>query len=90
MRRIRNFIAWICLISGGMAGLYSGIYKMIYIPIINACVLHDVGHLTSAVIAKMVFSILCAPVVTVGWIFVAVFLFRVIYESTSVSKDDKI
>lgn len=70
--------------------MYSGIYKMIYIPIINACVLHDVGHLTSAVIAKMVFSILCAPVVTVGWILVAVFLFGVIYKSTSVSKDDKI
>lgn len=70
--------------------MYSGIYKMIYIPIINACVLHDVGHLTSAVIAKMVFSILCALVVTVGWILVAVFLFGVIYKSTSVSKDDKI
>lgn len=70
--------------------MYSGIYKMIYIPIINACVLHDVGHLTSAIIAEMIFSILCAPVVTVGWIVVAVTLFGVIYKSASVSKDDKI
>jgi hypothetical protein len=90
VRRIRNFIAWICLISGGMAGLYSGIYEMIYIPVINACVLHDVGHLTSAVIAKTVFSILCAPFITVGWIVVAMILFGVIYKSESVSKDDKI
>lgn len=70
--------------------MYSGIYEMIYIPVINACVLHDVGHLTSAVIAKMVFSILCAPFITVGWIVVAMILFGVIYKSESVSKDDKI
>lgn len=70
--------------------MYSGIYEMIYIPVINACVLHDVSHLTSAVIAKTVFSILCAPAVTVGAIVVAMILFGVIYKSESVSKDDKI
>lgn len=79
MTKFRNFIAWICLISGGASAIYS-LYKMIYVPIINACTLHDAGILTSAIIAKVVFSCLCSPVVFCGWIFIALGLFAIISE----------
>lgn len=79
MKKFRNFIAWICLISGVASAIYS-LYRMIYVPIISACALHDAGVLTSAIIAKLVFSCLCSPVVFCGCIFIAIGLFAIISE----------
>lgn len=48
---------------------------MIYVAIINACVLHDAGCLTTAIIAKTIFSCLCSPVVACAWVVVGWTLF---------------
>lgn len=79
MKKLRNFIAWICLISGGASAIYS-LYKMIYIPIVTACMIHDAGVLTSTIVAKVIFSCICSPVVFCGWIFIALWLFAIISE----------
>lgn len=53
---------------------------MIYVAIINACVLHDEGCLTTAIIAKTVFSCLCSPVVICALIMIGLILFAIISE----------
>ena len=80
MRQLRNLLAWICLISASITGLYSGIYKMLYLAIINACMLYDTGVLSATIIAKTVFSCLCSPVIICGWAFIGLMLFAVISE----------
>lgn len=79
MTKFRNFIAWICLISGSVLAICS-LYKMIYIPIITACMLNDAGALTSVIVAKVVFSCLCSPVAFCGLILIALGLFAIISE----------
>lgn len=63
MRQLRNLLAWICLISASVMGLYNGVYKMLYLAIINACMLYDAGVLSATIIAKTVISCLCSPVI---------------------------
>ena len=80
MTTFRNTVAWVCLISSCISGLYNGIYKMIYRAVINACALCDAGILTTQVMAETIFSILCSPVVICAWAFIGLILFAVISE----------
>lgn len=80
MKRIRNFIAWLCLVSGIVWGLYVSLYQMIYLSAMNACMFYDAGALTSSVICQTVFTILGAPIALAGCVFVAVSIFGVIYK----------
>ena len=80
MRQLRNTVAWVCLISSCISGLYNGIYKMIYKAVINACALCDAGILTTQVIAETIFSILCSPIVICVWAFIGLMLFAIISE----------
>ena len=80
MTTFRNTVAWVCLISSCISGLYNGIYKMIYKAVINACALCDAGILTTQVIAETIFSILCSPIVICLWAFIGHMLFAVISE----------
>ena len=80
MRQLRNLIAWICLISASIMGLYVGVYKMLYLAIINACTLYDAGVLSTTIIASTVISCLCSPVIICGWAFIGLLLFAVISE----------
>ena len=80
MTAFRNTVAWVCLISSCISGLYNGIYKMIYKAVINACALCYAGILTTQVIAETIFSILCSPIVICVWAFIGLMLFAVISE----------
>ena len=80
MTTFRNTVAWVCLISSCISGLYNGIYKMIYKAVINACALCDAGILTTQVIAETIFSILCSPIVICVWAFIGLMLFAIISE----------
>jgi len=80
MTAFRNTVAWVCLISSCVSGLYNGIYKMIYKAVINACALCDAGILTTQVIAETIFSILCSPIVICVWAVIGLMLFAVISE----------
>ena len=53
---------------------------MIYVAIINACVLHDAGCLTTAIIAKTIFSCVCSPVMICAWAMIGLILFAIISE----------
>ncbi len=79
--RIRNMIAWLCLIGSCAGGLYKGLYQMFYMAVINACTLYDTGCLTSAETARTIFSVLGSPVITAGWIMLGTLLFKAIYEN---------
>ena len=61
-------------------GLYNGVYKMLYLAIINACMLYDAGVLNATIIAKTVISCLCSPVIICGWAFIGLMLFAIISE----------
>lgn len=80
MANLRNAIAWLCLISACISGLYHGIYKMIYRAIISACALYDAGILTTQAIAETVFSLIGSPVVICLWAIVGLALFSFISE----------
>ena len=80
MRQLRNLLAWICLISASVMGLYNGVYKMLYLAIINACMLYDAGVLNATIIAETVISCLCSPVIICGWAFIGLMLFAIISE----------
>lgn len=80
MRKVRNFIAWLLLVSGVASGLYLGLYGNVYLAIINAFTLHDLGLLTSALIVKTVFSCLCAPLIIFGGFTLGIFAFGIFYK----------
>lgn len=73
-------LAWICLIGASVMGLYNGVYKMLYLAIINAFMLYDAGVLSTTIIANTVISCLCSPVIICGWAFIGLILFAVISE----------
>lgn len=80
MSKVRNFIAWLLLISGVASGLYLGLYENVYLAIINAFTLHDLGLLTSTLIVKTVFSCLCSPLTIFGGFALGVFAFGIFYK----------
>ena len=80
MTKIRNFIAWLLLIGGFVGGFYFGAYKMLYEPIIYACIYHDIGGLTSTIIAKTIFTCLCSLPVWCLWSFAGLMAFSIVSE----------
>ena len=80
MTKIRNFIAWLLLIGGFVGGFYFGAYKMLYNPIIHACVYNDIGMLTSTIIAKTIFTCLCSLPVWCLWSFAGLMAFSIVSE----------